>query len=145
MSATRTRKKPAAFAPPPAVATAAASLGPAMPATAAEILRGALPNSVTDTYWESLQRHGDAQAMLQHVAKDTAERMAGAASSLGYLQIFFSANDRHPALQFIAASLRDQARLLDAAVRAVHVQFREQEKAEDAAREARAKLREKVS
>lgn len=145
MSSSRAQTKPATFTPPPAVATTPASLGPGMPATAAEILRGALPASVTDTYWEGLHRHGDAQAMLRHAAKDAAERMAGAASSLGYLQIFFGANDRNPALTFIAAALRDQARVLDAAVRAVHLQFREQETAEDAAREARAKRREKVA
>jgi hypothetical protein len=145
MSATRTRKKPAAFAPPPAVATAAASLGAGMPATAAEILRGALPNSLTDTYWNSLLEAGDAQSVLRHVAADAAKSMAGAVSALNYLQIFFGSNDRNPGLEFVASSLRNQARLLDAAVRAVHVQFREQEKAEDAAREARAKRREKVS
>jgi hypothetical protein len=133
-----TTRKDKAFAKPPAVvATAGALQLDTHRLTNAEILRAAQPGCVTDTHWASLQQHSDLQAMLQHVARDTAERLAGAASALTYMTSFFAMNDRHRGMQFIAASLRDQSRLLAAAVGAIEDSY----KAEDATAAAQAEAR----
>ncbi|RKK04012.1 hypothetical protein EBE87_15765 [Pseudoroseomonas wenyumeiae] len=136
---TRTQLKAKAFTAPPPVATRAASPGSVLPAgspdrlTNLEIVRAARPaGHDTPEIWNVVSED---RALLL-ISRDSADRLDGAASAIGYLQTFFGANDRSPALTFIAASLKDQARLLRAAAGAVWDRSKAQDAAYDAAAES---------